>query len=138
MVEQTFVTKDSGARQEFNTGSRRDTREGKPRFDLLPWHALERWALLMARGAEKYGDNNWMRGQPVMRYFDSGIRHAYQWLSGDGVEDHLAAVLFNFGGIMFTLVMIERGLLPAELDDRPKFYVQKTHTEVEKEEDATD
>jgi len=32
--------KDSGKREEFSTGSRRDTREGKGRFDLLPTRAL--------------------------------------------------------------------------------------------------
>lgn len=125
----TFITKDNGKREEFETGSRRDTREGKPRFDLLPWQVLERWALLMARGAEKYGDHNWTKGQPVMRYFDSAVRHLYQWLNGQQPdEDHLAAVLFNVGGIMFTLVMIERGLLPVELDDRPYFYGEKNAT----------
>ena len=30
------VIKDSGKREEFQTGSRRDTREGKGRFDLFP------------------------------------------------------------------------------------------------------
>jgi hypothetical protein len=116
-----YHTKDSGQREDFPTGSRRDTRKGKPRFDLLPWPVLERWAALMERGAGKYGDRNWEKGQPVMRYFDSGIRHAYQWLCGETSEDHLAAVLFNFGGIMFTLWMVERGQLPTELDDRPHY-----------------
>ena len=38
MVE--FATKDSGARQQFETGSQRDTDEGKGRFDLVPYEAL--------------------------------------------------------------------------------------------------
>jgi hypothetical protein len=31
-----YVTKDSGARVEFDSGMRRDTDEGKPRYDLIP------------------------------------------------------------------------------------------------------
>lgn len=36
----TFETKDSGQRQEFDTGARRDTQDGKPRFDLIPVYVL--------------------------------------------------------------------------------------------------
>lgn len=46
----SFVVKDSGVREEFNTGSRRDTQEGKSRPDLI-WYA---W---LTR-ASLYGDDN--------------------------------------------------------------------------------
>ena len=36
MDESAYVTKDSGQREEFATGSQRDSRDGKGRFDLLP------------------------------------------------------------------------------------------------------
>ena len=44
-----FITKDSGARQEFESGMRRDLQDGKPRYDLLipiGWkeNMLKRWA----------------------------------------------------------------------------------------------
>lgn len=35
------ITKDSGKRQEFVTGAKRDTQDGKPRFDLIPLDVLE-------------------------------------------------------------------------------------------------
>lgn len=35
MAEQ-FITKDSGERREFSTGSKRDIATGKGRYDLLP------------------------------------------------------------------------------------------------------
>lgn len=115
-----YEVKDSGQRQEFATGSRRDTNEGKPRYDLLPVPALKRWAEHMAKGAKKYGERNWEKGQPITRYEESLLRHAYAYLSGERTEDHLSAILFNAAGIMHHEAAIVAGLLPAELDDRPE------------------
>ena len=39
-----WSTKDSGARREFTTGSRRDSRRGKGRFDLISPIAIRRLA----------------------------------------------------------------------------------------------
>lgn len=49
-----FVTKDSGERQEYSTGMVRDLQAGKPRYDLVDWSMIKRWAELMERGAKKY------------------------------------------------------------------------------------
>lgn len=112
-----FVTKDSGERVEFGSGMRRDTQEGKPRFDLLfpkgvPFDEqfMTRVAALMARGAVKYGDRNWelADGQAELdRFVASAARHFHQWLAQrlgapeDG-EDHAAAVAFNLMGTEFV------------------------------------
>jgi hypothetical protein len=100
-----YVTKDSGVREEFESGMVRDTNKGKPRFDLLlpqdvPYEEqlLTRIAKLMARGAEKYGDRNWEKGASqaeLDRAKDSAFRHFMQWISGEDDEDHAAAVYFN-------------------------------------------
>ena len=95
-----FVTKDSGKRQQFETGAQRDTQEGKPRYDLIPTHALRRVADLYARGAEKYDDNNWHKGINFSRCLASLERHLHQWKQGDTEEDHLAAVVWNALAIM--------------------------------------
>lgn len=95
-----FITRDSGKREAFTSGAVRDTIEGKPRYSLIPVSALRRWADLMARGAEKYGERNWELGMPVSRYLDSGMRHLFSYLEGDRTEDHLAAVLFNVGAMI--------------------------------------
>lgn len=112
-----FETKDSGKREDFHTGARRDTREGKGRFDLLMPFAIVRDATLMERGAAKYGDNNWRKGIPFSRCLDSATRHLFQILAGDRTEDHFAAVRFNIGAIMEMEEYIRRGELPRELDD---------------------
>lgn len=113
-----FETKDSGERVEFATGSRRDTDKGKPRYDLIPLRALRRWADLMARGAEKYGERNWEKGQSMARIQSSALRHLIQYMEGQTDEDHLAATLFNVGALIDHEERIRDGLLPAELEDR--------------------
>ncbi len=115
-----FITKDSGLREAFDTGAKRDTRGGKGRFDLLPVCVLRRYAELLERGAIKYGPNNWTKGMPLSRYMDSAIRHLCQLLEGATDEDHAAAVIFNVGAVIHHREMITRGELPAELDDLPR------------------
>ena len=112
---------DSGKRQEFGTGSVRDTAEGKGRYDLISPISLRRLAKHFENGAVKYGDRNWEKGQPICRYLDSAIRHIYKHLEGYREEDHLAAAAWNVMGAIHTEEMIERGRLPKELDNRPNY-----------------
>src|SRR5688500_10968468 len=84
--------KDSGEREVFSTGSKRDTRKGKGRYDLITPLGLKRLAVHYENGAIKYGDRNWEKGQPLSRYLDSAIRHLYCYLAGMRDEDHLAAI----------------------------------------------
>jgi hypothetical protein len=93
-----FTVKDSGKRDEWPSGFRRDTQEGKPDYTLLPLEFLERWAMHMTRGAEKYGRDNWRLADDksaFLRFRSSAFRHLMQWLMGDRTEDHAAAVAFN-------------------------------------------
>lgn len=178
-----FETKDSGKREEFATGSRRDTREGKGRFDLIPWGiirqlraqvdgyaeigadieneamealvdgvngdldalrdaatimlsmasseddgeecpvsdkvswssiaplGLTRLAKLYERGAAKYGDRNWEKGQPLDRYLDSALRHFNAYRAGQKDEDHLIATVWNIIGYLWTK---EKNLAPTQ------------------------
>lgn len=55
--------------------------EGKPRFDLIPWDAVEQVARVMTLGAAKYGDRNWENGLSHGRLLAAAFRHltAY-WL----------------------------------------------------------
>lgn len=108
---------DSGARQEFDTGSVRDTRDGKGRFDLIPVDALTRLAVHFENGAKKYGDRNWEKGQPLSRYLDSAIRHTLKVLDGRVDEDHAAAAIWNMMAFIHTQNEIEAGRLPEELND---------------------
>lgn len=108
-----FVTKDSGKREEFATGMVRDTQDDKPRYDLIDRAFLKRWAELMARGAKKYGENNWKKAateEELTRFKASAIRHLYQWLDGDTSEDHAAAVAFNLAGAEMVEEKLKEGI----------------------------
>jgi len=96
-----YTTKDSGARQEFESGMVRDIQEDKARYDLLDMPMLTRWAELMARGAKKYGEHNWKKAfsqQELDRFRSSALRHMMQWINNETDEDHAAAVYFNIAG----------------------------------------
>jgi len=116
------VIKDSGERQEFSTGSVRDSEKGKGLYAHLSPIALKRLAQHMEAGAEKYNFRNWELGQPLARYLESAIRHLYTYLEGSRDEDHLAAAMWNVHGIIHTEEMIKRGVLPKELDNLPHYY----------------
>lgn len=189
--ESQYLTLDSGQRDEFETGSRRDVETNKPRVDLLDWDflcgvsdqipfmlgydvdtihqclasipdyvthtkqtvareiftqaavctiareygtqsengmvtmppprvqgiptgALLRLAGLLGRGAEKYGDNNWRKGQPLRRTYSSLMRHFLIWADGrETTEDHFAAVLFNLNAMWHAVRYHDR--LPGTL-----------------------
>ena len=111
--------KDSGNREEFDTGAKRDTQTGKGRFDLIPYEALHEIARCYEAGAEKYDPRNWEKGIPVSRFMSSALRHMMKAASGYTDEPHLAQAAFNIMGAITTIKRVEMGQLPAELDDRP-------------------
>lgn len=112
--------KDSGMRREFGTGSVRDVRDGKGRYDLLPPNALFLVARQFEEGARKYGDNNWLKGQPLSAYLDSATRHGFNVLAGLDDENHAVAAAWNWLAFLETRHRIEIGLLPKELNDLPE------------------
>ncbi len=77
----------------------RDTGEMKPRYDLIPPEILKRLAELYARGADKYGDNNWRLAktpEELQRFKASAHRHFMSWSAEwDVEEDHAIAVIWN-------------------------------------------
>jgi len=116
-MSKNYITKDSGKRQEFNTGMKRDSQEGKPRFDLCIAKDLKfdeslfyRWAMLMGRGAEKYDERNWEKAnteEEMSRFKASAFRHFMQWFSNEEDEDHAAAVLFNINAHEYVKTKIK-------------------------------
>lgn len=97
----TSFVKDSGARQEYESGARRDNSENKGRMDLLPPESILRLSRWYEWGAKKYGDHNWERGMPISRYLDAAIRHTFKYMAGCNDEDHLSAAVWNLLSIMF-------------------------------------
>jgi hypothetical protein len=114
------TVKDSGKRRVLASGSRRDVRDGKGRFDLLPVDAICLLARHFEEGSKKYGDRNWEKGQPLSWYADSGMRHLLKHMAGESDERHDVAAIWNMMCLVQTKVWIDAGILPAELDDLPK------------------
>ena len=127
-----FVTRDSGAREEFDSGMVRDTAAGKVRWHLVAdGPMLGRWAGLLTRGADKYQDdearakgepNNWLkaRGQgEYQRFRESAFRHFMDWFYGKEDEDHGAAVFFNINGAEFVREVMEGGQAETTLSEGP-------------------
>lgn len=112
--------KDSGKRREFGTGSVRDVRDGKGRYDLLPPNALSLVARQFEEGSRKYGSRNWEKGQPLSVYLDSATRHGFNVLAGLEDENHAVAAAWNWLAFLETRHRIEIGLLPKHLNDLPE------------------
>lgn len=103
----TFVVKDSGEREQFDSGMVRDTEDGKIDYTLvLDGPMFDRWAAHLTKGAVKYEPRNWMKATGEaewLRFRRSFLRHAFQWLRGDRDEDHAAAIFFNVNGAEYVL-----------------------------------
>ena len=102
-----FTVKDSGQRQQFDSGMQRDTTEGK-----ILWHLafdgpmFKRYAVHLTKGAVKYEARNWMKANghaEMERFKESAVRHFIQWMNGEVDEDHASAVLFNINGFEYVL-----------------------------------
>ena len=104
----------------YETGSVRDNNEGKGAYYLIPSLPLDLLAKLFQAGADRYGANNWQKGQPLMAsYYDSAMRHLNKLKAGDKSERHDISAIWNLFAYVWTLAEIEAGFLPKELDDRP-------------------
>ena len=88
--------------RQFDTGAQRDTGEGKLRMSLVPQEELKRVMKRYLDGAEKYGENNWMKGMPLSVFYDCAHRHLEAWWRGEDSEDHAAAVVWNMLCAMWT------------------------------------
>lgn len=108
-----FHVKDSGATSEYADGMRRDSTEGKPRFDLLiptgmPYEEtlLYRAAMHYMLGGKKYGDRNWEKSrtaESLGHHTEALWRHFMKFVSEveDG-EDHAAAIFWNLNAVLYT------------------------------------
>jgi len=99
---------------------RNDISDEKIPLHLLPTAALEEVGKVMAFGAVKYGEDNWMLGLPWRRTIGSCLRHIFLWVRGQDVDKesglpHLAHAACN---LLFILEWIE---LKRGKDDRADY-----------------
>ena len=102
-----FEVKDSGEREEFESGMVRDSEEDKVDDTyVIPGPMLDRWANHLMKGAAKYDRDNWLLGNGDEEYHRarrSAARHMIKWLRGEADEDHAAAVFFNLNAAEYFL-----------------------------------
>jgi len=111
----------SDVQDNFSTGAKRDTQQGKLRYDLISPLALTRLAEIYTQGAEHYGDRNWEKGMPFTRVLASLERHLMAFKLGKVDEDHLAQMVWNGFALLHFQEQIANGHLPATLDDTPNY-----------------
>lgn len=75
-----------GQQKEDTAGRKND--EGKRRWNLMPWNAVEEVVKVLEFGAYKYGRNTWKyESNARMRYFDVAMRHLLAWKNKDERTD---------------------------------------------------
>lgn len=109
-MDNNFIIKDSGVREEHASGMVRDTSEGKTDWErIFNGPMAERWAIHLTKGCVKYPDAtpgvpNWTLAcseAEMIRAKKSAVRHFAQWLRGDVDEDHAAGVFFNLNEVEY-------------------------------------
>lgn len=129
-ISKEYEIKDSGKRRDFKTGSRRDIATGKGMPQLgSPIVELELYKHF-EKGAMKYGERNWEKGQPLSEYIGSARRHELKFRQGLWDENHLIAYLWNVYCLVHTYYAVEMGILPEELNDLPTYLPKKGGKEI--------
>ena len=112
---------EQGERRLFSTGAERQASSGKGTPVLVPGDAIMDIAKHFEKGATVYGARNWEKGIPLSELLNSLERHLQQEKMGSTEEPHARALVWNALVYLATKLRIENGLLPAKLDDMPKY-----------------
>ena len=105
-----FVVEAENSRT-FNTGSKRDANDNKPRISDLKAYTRKRFGYHMLKGAKNYGVGNFEKGQPNESSLESIHRHITDYELGDRSEGHLEAIIF---GCQLILLNEQREGVPAD------------------------
>ena len=94
----SHILNQKAAKEAYPVGLRFDN--GKARYDLLPYDALEVLAKVYTDGAVKYAPRNWEKGMDWSRMFGSLVRHAFAFWRGEDNDKesgspHMAHVAWN-------------------------------------------
>lgn len=90
----------------MNEGKKFD--QGKPRYDLMPFRALDEIAQVLGHGARKYGDDNWrLVADGRRRYIAATLRHisAYQQGEQNDPESTLHHLSHAACSLLFILAL---------------------------------
>lgn len=105
--------------EQFSTGAKRSSK--KPRYDLIPFEALEAIAERFELGGKIYGDDNWKKGGEDF-YLDAknhAQHHLLCYIHGiledeKSPVDHLKAAAWNLAVLLWYEAQKQR---PSPMDD---------------------
>lgn len=101
--------------------------EGKLKWSLVSFKALEPMVKVLMFGAEKYAPNNWKKGLKYTEVCDSLQRHMNAFL--DGEDEDKESKLYHVGHILCNAMFLSyMFLFRMDLDDR---YIDKNLKENE-------
>lgn len=105
--------------QFLSEGMKKD--EGKPRWELIAYDAVEGVAKVLTFGANKYSARNWEKGIAYGRVFGAVMRHLWKWWQGEDkdAETGLSHLDHAATEIMFLSAYEKRGKNGTIQDDRP-------------------
>ncbi len=130
---------EDGPQRVFSTGAESQNATGKGTPVLVPGDAIIDIAKHFEKGAAVYGARNWEKGIPLSEQLNSLERHLQQEKMGMTDEPHARALAWRAVCYLATKLRIENGLLPAELNDMPKYFPSEIFkTEEVKDEPAED
>jgi len=120
-----FEIKDSGVREEYDSGMVRDTAGGKVDLHrVLDGPLFLRWAQHLTKGAIKYPDielgvPNWTLANSWKEYYRfkaSAFHHFFDWFIGKRDEDHMAGLVFNLNGAEYVRDRLNKEIHVRETD----------------------
>ena len=103
--------------EKLNSGAHRERKEGKGKFNLLPFRALQQIALRLEEGSKKYGPKDWNKGIPQSMLLDSTLRHLVQFMKGEKDENHLVASATNILQMVEQQELIKEGKVDKSIND---------------------
>lgn len=97
--------------------------EGKPRYDLVPPFAYEKFVEILTKGALKYSERNWEKGMPWGDIISSLERHISEIKKGHDYDSesgqlHAAHVVCN------AMFLLEYYNIAPHYDNRPHNYLR--------------
>jgi cell division protein YceG involved in septum cleavage len=100
----------------FSTGAWRNNKDGKGRYDLMPWTAIHELAKHCQDGAKAHGERNIDKGIPLHDLMDSAIRHISQYMQGQTNENHLRSAFWNIAwAVEFEVTKPDLQDIPARM-----------------------
>lgn len=105
--------------------------DGKLRYDFVAPSLIEAVAKVGMAGAQKYAEDNWLKGMPYRTSYQSIMRHLQSWWQGEDLDPETGLPhLWHLAWNAMALVEMERRLKggdlrlsPLDIDNRPYLQV---------------